>query len=78
MELSAGSNGAGGNGRGAVLMYSGQGAQYAGMGRELYEREAVFRETVDQCAAAFEAAQGYDLREVLYPENGHEEAADEY
>ena len=56
-------------------MYSGQGAQYAGMGRELYEREAIFRETVDQCAAAFEAAQGYDLREVLYPKAGHEAEA---
>ena len=57
-------------------MYSGQGAQYVGMGRELYEREAIFRETVDQCAAAFEAAQGYDLREVLYPAAGQEAEAE--
>ena len=57
-------------------MYSGQGAQYVGMGRELYEREAVFRETVDQCAAAFATAQGYDLREVLYPAAGHEAEAE--
>ena len=56
-------------------MYSGQGAQYVGMGRELYEREAIFRETVDQCTVAFEAAQGYDLREVLYPAAGGEEEA---
>ena len=62
--------------RGAVLMYSGQGAQYVGMGRELYEREAVFRETVDQCARAFQTAQGYDLREVLYPEAGQEAEAE--
>ena len=74
----AGSNGVGdsSSGRGAVLMYSGQGAQYAGMGRELYEREPIFRRMVDQCAAAFEAAQGYDLREVLYPEVGHETEAE--
>jgi iturin family lipopeptide synthetase A len=72
---SGGSGSGGGSGRGAVLMYSGQGAQYVGMGRELYEREAVFRQTVDECAAAFEAAQGYDLREVLYPASGLEEAA---
>jgi acyl transferase domain-containing protein len=45
------------------------------MGRELYEREAVFRQTVDQCALAFAAAQGYDLREVLYPAAGGEAAA---
>ncbi|HEV7398616.1 MAG TPA: type I polyketide synthase, partial [Pyrinomonadaceae bacterium] len=62
--------------RGAVLMYSGQGAQYVGMGRELYEREAIFRETVDQCAAAFERAQGYDLRAVLYPAAGQEAEAE--
>ncbi len=62
--------------RGAVLMYSGQGAQYVGMGRELYEREAVFRETVDECAAAFRRAQGYDLREVLYPQAGAEAEAE--
>jgi acyl transferase domain-containing protein len=62
--------------RGAVLMYSGQGAQYVGMGRELYEREAVFRETVDQCAAAFQRAQGYDLRAVLYPKAGAEPEAE--
>ena len=57
-------------------MYSGQGAQYAGMGKELYEREAIFRQTVDQCAAAFQVAQGYDLREVLYPAAGHEAEAE--
>jgi len=74
VELSAGSQG-GGSGRGAVLMYSGQGAQYVGMGRELYEREAVFRATVDQCAAAFQRAQGYDLRAVLYPQEGQEAEA---
>ncbi len=81
VEFVADSNGGGGfgSGRGAVLMYSGQGAQYINMGRELYEREAVFRDTVDQCAAAFATAfkvgQGYDLRAVLYPEAGHEEEA---
>jgi amino acid adenylation domain-containing protein len=77
VELAAGSNGhSSDDARGAVLMYSGQGAQYPGMGRELYEREAVFRETVDQCAVAFAAAQGYDLREVLYPAAGNEAEAE--
>ncbi len=75
VELAAGSQGAG-SGRGVVLMYSGQGAQYAGMGRDLYEREAIFRQTVDQCAAAFKVDQGYDLREVLYPEAGNEAEAE--
>ncbi len=32
-----------------VFQFSGQGAQYPGMGRRIYEQEAVFRETLDQC-----------------------------
>jgi acyl transferase domain-containing protein/acyl carrier protein len=50
-----------------VFMFSGQGAQYAGMGRELYEREPFFREQVDRCAELLIPDLGLDLREVIYP-----------
>ena len=36
--------------RRVVFLFPGQGAQYVNMGRELYQDEAVFRETVDRCA----------------------------
>ncbi|KOX08204.1 acyltransferase domain-containing protein, partial [Streptomyces sp. NRRL B-3648] len=36
----------------SVFVFPGQGAQWAGMGGELYGSEPVFREAVDACAAA--------------------------
>src|SRR5205085_4403817 len=71
-----GAVGHGGVGHGAVLLYSGQGSQYAGMCRELYESEPVFRSTLDECADYLMGELGFDLREVLYPEAGYEEEAD--
>jgi acyl transferase domain-containing protein len=35
---------------GVVFMFTGQGSQYVNMGREIYENEPVFRETLDLCA----------------------------
>ncbi|WP_405847024.1 SDR family NAD(P)-dependent oxidoreductase [Streptomyces sp. NBC_01518] len=50
----------------AVFVFSGQGPQYPGMGRELYEREPVFRSVVDECAGVVDGLMGGDLREVLF------------
>ncbi|HEY0738798.1 MAG TPA: type I polyketide synthase, partial [Herpetosiphonaceae bacterium] len=50
-----------------AFMFSGQGAQYVNMARELYETERVFRETVDRCATLLKPRMGLDLREVIYP-----------
>lgn len=50
-----------------AFMFSGQGAQYVGMGRDLYQREPLFREQVDVCATLLKPHLGLDLREVLYP-----------
>jgi amino acid adenylation domain-containing protein len=49
-----------------VFLFPGQGAQYAGMGRELYASEAAFREAFDACADGLRDVLGFDLRERLF------------
>jgi amino acid adenylation domain-containing protein/non-ribosomal peptide synthase protein (TIGR01720 family) len=53
--------------RSVVFMFSGQGAQYVNMARELYEQEPVFRQQVDECSNILERHLGLDLRSILYP-----------
>jgi len=50
-----------------VYMFPGQGTQYVGMGRELYEQEPKYRSIIDRCAEVMEEELGIDLRRVLYP-----------
>lgn len=52
--------------RACAFLLTGQGSQYARMGKGLYDTEPEFRRTVDDCAAALEPALGVDLRKVLY------------
>ncbi|MDF5731673.1 MAG: type I polyketide synthase, partial [Rhizonema sp. PD38] len=54
--------------RPVVFMFSGQGAQYVNMGRELYQSEPIFREQVDECSYFLKPHIGLDLRTVLYPD----------
>jgi acyl transferase domain-containing protein/acyl carrier protein len=61
--------------RPVVFMFSGQGSQYVGMGRGLYETEPVFREQVDACSERLAPLLGFDLREILYPPASAIEAA---
>jgi amino acid adenylation domain-containing protein len=58
-----------------VFMFPGQGAQYAGMGSELYRDEPVYREAIDRCADSLEADLGIDLRAALYPDGTDYETA---
>jgi acyl transferase domain-containing protein len=58
-----------------VFMFSGQGVQYRGMGRDLYRQEGVFRQTVDKCAGLLRSHLGLDLREILFPPEADREAA---
>jgi amino acid adenylation domain-containing protein len=50
-----------------VFMFPGQGAQYVGMGRELYAQEPEFRSVIDRCSETMKQESGIDLRWVLYP-----------
>ena len=53
----------------AVFLFPGQGAQYAGMARGVYERESVFREELDRCAGILRPHLGMDLRHAIFSDD---------
>ncbi len=51
---------------GVAFLLSGQGTQVVGMGRDLYEAEAVYRGVIDTCAEESREWLGCDLRDVMF------------
>ncbi len=51
-------------------LFTGQGSQYAGMARELFETEPVFAETMTQCAAAVADVLEKPLLDVIFDPDG--------
>nr|WP_070960547.1 type I polyketide synthase [Hyphomonas sp. Mor2] len=58
-----------------VFMFPGGGAQYAGMGRELYEQDEVYRDAVEACLAIITPKLGRDLKPLMYPPADQVDAA---
>lgn len=52
-----------------AFVYSGNGSQWGGMGREAYEENAVYREVFDQVDVLFEKLSGWSLKEALFAED---------
>lgn len=55
-----------------VFMFPGQGSQYPGMGKDLYEGNAFFRNEIEKGLAVLRLLTGEELRDVLFPIAGNE------
>ena len=53
-----------------VYLFTGQGAQYVNMGRDLYNTQPLFRDIINECAKILNEFMEIPLLDVLYPASG--------
>ncbi|MDE0838468.1 MAG: amino acid adenylation domain-containing protein, partial [Kiritimatiellae bacterium] len=63
--------------RDVVFVFPGQGAQYVGMGQQLYASEPIFRDAVDACAIGLTPILGLDIRDLMFASAEEADAASE-
>ncbi|MUG96552.1 SDR family NAD(P)-dependent oxidoreductase [Scytonema sp. UIC 10036] len=58
-----------------AFLFTGQGSQYVNMGRQLYESQPLFRQTLQQCDEILHPYLEHSVLEVLYPTQAGEEVS---
>lgn len=58
-----------------VFLFPGGGAQYAGMGAELYQSLPAYREHLDECLEVLQGRVQRDLRALMFPSESHRSEA---